>query len=297
MRVCSHRQRTAVRLIVAVALTAATATFTAAPAAADDCDGNGGIRDRGGDVVGECQVVLPGQPGDFTVNELWGIYCSAVGPFQEGDDVGFYEVAPLEPNEIDMLGLDPTAEYMWYDVICWRDGRGEVEIPIIVEVTPGVPPEVIRDQVAARIEPPAPSPASSPPLADKTVVGVPTWLWLGQSYWQPIEVSETQGLVTVTVRATPTEAEWVMGDGGSVTCHGPGVEWVSGLAEDATDCSHTYLHSSYGEPEGRFEASVTVTWVFEWWINDAYQGEFGTVDRGTPFAVAVAEIQAVETGG
>ena len=70
-----------------------------------------------------------------------------------------------------------------------------------------------------------------------------------------------------------------------------------GLSEDATDCSYVYEHSSYGEPDGRFEASVTVTWEFEWWINDSYQGVFGTVDLAAPFGVAVGEIQAVETGG
>jgi hypothetical protein len=42
---------------------------------------------------------------------------------------------------------------------------------------------------------------------------------------------------------------------------------------------------------------VTVTWEFEWWINDVYQGVFGTVDVAAAFDVAVAEIQAVETGG
>ena len=60
---------------------------------------------------------------------------------------------------------------------------------------------------------------------------------------------------------------------------------------------YTYRHTTYGEPEGRFEASVTVTWEFEWWINDRYQGVFGDLDLSTSFAVAVAEIQAVESGG
>jgi len=32
-------------------------------------------------------------------------------------------------------------------------------------------------------------------------------------------------------------------------------------------------------------------------VNDVYQGSFGTVEASTPFTVAVAEIQAVETGG
>jgi hypothetical protein len=228
---------------------------------------------------------------------VWDFYCSAAGPYQEGDEVGFYEVAPVAEDEIAMFGLDPTGEYVWYDVICWRDGRGDIEVQIIVEVTPPVPPEVIRDVAAARLEPPSPDPETSPPLAQQAFVNVPTWLWLDPASWSPIEVSETRGLTTVTVRATPTHALWVMGDGGGVTCIGPGVVWVSGASEDATDCSYTYDHSSYGEPEGRFEASVTVTWEFEWWINDVYQGVFGTVDLSSAFGVAVGEIQAVETGG
>jgi hypothetical protein len=88
-----------------------------------------------------------------------------------------------------------------------------------------------------------------------------------------------------------------MGDDGGVTCTGPGVVWSPGASEDDTDCSYTYLHSSYGELAGRFEASVSVAWEFEWWINDVYQGVFGTVDRSTSFAIEVAEIQAVETEG
>ena len=89
----------------------------------------------------------------------------------------------------------------------------------------------------------------------------------------------------------------MMGDGGEVTCLGPGAEWQSGLSEDDTDCSYTYLHSSYGLEDGRFNASVTVAWEFEWWLNGVYQGSFGAVGVSTDFALAVGEIQAIETKG
>lgn len=297
MRIRTHRQRTPVRLTIAVASIVVAMALGAAPAWADHCSGDGDIYQGGGEVVGECHGVDPGNPGTTSVHELWDIYCTDAGPYQEGDEVGFYEVGPMNPEEVELMGLDPTGEYVWYDVICWRDGRGLTDYPIIVEVTPPVPPEVIRDRAAARIEPPPPNPETSPSLADQVYVQVPTWLWLDAADWSPIEVSETQGLVTVTVRATPTLALWVMGDGGEMACAGPGVAWFDGAAEDATDCSYTYRHSSYGEPEGRFAAAVTVTWEFEWWIIDVPQGVFGTVDLTAPFEVAVAEIQAVETGG
>ena len=285
-------------MITVVAFATATLSMLAAPASAHHCSGEGDIYQGGGQVVAECHGRTPGQPGSGSVHQLWDRYCrSTVGAFREGDEVELYPVDPLSEGDVAYLGFDPTGEYWWWGVICWRDGEAVGSYEFAVEVTPPVSPEVIRDRAAARIEPPAPSPEMSPPLGRPTFVRVPTWLWLDPGYWQPIEVSETRGLTTVTVRATPTHARWVMGDGGGVTCFGPGVEWMSGLSEDATDCSYTYVHSTYGRPGGRFAASVTVTWEFEWWINDVYQGVFGSLDLSTPFEVAVGEIQAVETGG
>lgn len=298
MRIRTNRTRTPVRLIVTAALAGAAMFVGTAPALANHCGGEGSIRDRGGDVVAECHGQTPGQPGTWTVHETWDIYCAAaVGEYQAGDEVEFYPTDPLSPGDVEYLGFDPTGEYWWWNVTCRRDGEAVHSHEFAVEVTPPVPPEAIRDVAAARLEPPPPSPETSPPLARQAFVHVPTWLWLDPASWSPIEVTETRGLTTVTVRATPTHAFWVMGDGGGITCLGPGVAWTSGASEDDTDCSYKYEHSSYGEPEGRFEASVTVTWEFEWWINDVYQGVFGTVDLSTGFVVAVAEIQAVETGG
>ncbi|MDF1597860.1 MAG: hypothetical protein P1T08_17405, partial [Acidimicrobiia bacterium] len=233
MRVRTNRSGPTNGLILAAAVLVLSTLISARPALADHCSGDGQIDDRGGDVVGECHGIVPGEPETYTMNELWDYYCADAGPFREGDEVGFYEVGPVEPDEIELFGLDPTGVYVWYDVICWRDGRGDIEVQIIVEVTPGVPPEVIRDIAAARLEPPPPVPATSPPLANETFVQVPTWLWLDPGYWSPLEASETRGAVTVTVLATPTRATWAMGDGRETTCFGPGVAWTQGAAEDA----------------------------------------------------------------
>lgn len=297
MRVCPHRSWTAFRLAIILALIGSASVLVAATASANHCSGDGDIYQGGGDVIAECHAGTPGQSGDRSMSKVWDRYCSDAGPFHDGDEVGFYEIGAVTTDEVPVYGLDPTGEYVWYDVICWRDGRSTVEAPIIVEIAPAVAPEVIRDIAAARVEPPVPLPETSPPLARQTFVHVPTWLWLDQASWLPIEVSATRGITTVTVRATPTHARWVTGDGGGITCFGPGVVWASGASEDATDCSYTYLHSSYGEPDGRFEASVIVTWEFEWWINDVYQEVFGTVDVAASFGIEVAEIQAIETGG
>jgi hypothetical protein len=297
MRVCAYRARVALRLIVTAAVVVPVMMLSLGQARANHCGGSGSVDDDGGQVVGECHGTDPGGSGSSTVNELWARYCGDASPYRPGDEVGFYEVAPASPEHVEAAGLDPTGEYVWYDVICWRDGVEAAEVQIIVEATPAVSPVVVRDQAAARIDPPAPVPTTSPPLERHAVVRIPTWLWLDAGYWVPLEVSESRGLVTVTVRATPTQATWLMGDAGEVTCLGPGVEWRSGLSENDTDCSYTYVHSSYGRPDGTFDASVAVVWEFEWWLNGAYQGSFGTVDVSTDFAVAVGEIQAIETKG
>ena len=298
MRVFTNRPRTSVRLVVASAVLGSVMCFLALPAFADHCGGQGDIYQGGGEVVGECHGQTPGQPGGRALNETWDVYCAAAaGPFQEGDEVEFYGTDQLSPEDVQHLGFDPTGEYWWWNVTCWRDGAEVHSNEFAVEVTTPVPPEAIRDIATARLEPPPPIPETSPPIARQTFVGVSTWLWLDPSSWTPIEVTETQGLTSVTVRAIPTQAVWSMGDGGQIVCSGPGVAWVSGAAEDATDCSYTYEHSSYGHPGGSFAVSVTVTWAFEWWINGVAQGGFGSVDVSTSFAMAVAEIQAVETGG
>lgn len=297
MRVRTYRSRFAVSLTVVLAGLVFGGVFTA-PALAADCDGQGSVRDRGGGVEGECSEESPGQPGSSSIEEVWDAYCtSRVGPYQQGDTVAYERSEPLTEGDIEAHGLDPSGEHWWWFVHCVRDGVAVAGVEILVTDTPGVPPEVIRDRAAARIDPPVPSPVSSPPLGEPTFVAVSTWLWLDRSAWAPIEVSESQGLVTVTVRATPTEAVWEMGDGETVVCDGPGTEWSPGLAEDATDCSHTYTTGSYGNPDGVFSGSVTVTWVFDWWINGSAQGSFGAVDLSSGFVVAVAEIQAVETEG
>lgn len=297
MRLRTDRTRTALSLILALAYGAGV-LLVAAPVVAADCSGGGATNDDGGQVVGECAEETPGQPGSSSVEEVWDAYCtSRVGPYQAGDTVEYERSEPATQSDVEFAGLDPSGEHWWWFVHCVRDGVAVAGVEILVTDTPGVPPEVIRDRAAARIDPPAPSPVSNPPLGESAFVAVPTWLWLDSSAWTAIEVSETQGLVAVAVRATPVEAAWNMGDGVTVVCDGPGVEWRPGLAEDATDCSHTYTSSSYGAPGGVFSGSVTVTWVFEWWINGAAQGTFGSVDVASGFEVAVAEIQAVETEG
>lgn len=298
MRVRTHQQRIALHLIV-VGVMAMTMVFAAAaPGMAHHCTGGGSVDDDGGDVIAECHGVTPGRPPTSGSHSyLWDLYCSELYPFEDGFRVEFKLEGPMTPEEVELFGFDPTGEYVWYTILCWANGTATDVGAITVEETPPIPPEVLRDRARARINPPPPSPATSPSLDAMTYVQLPTWLWLNEAEWVSITESETQGFTTVVVTATPVEATWTMGDGNEVVCAGPGVAWERGLAEDATDCAYIYRSSTYGEPAGRFSAEVSVLWVFEWWINDRPQGEFGDLALSTGFEVAVAEIQAVESGG
>lgn len=298
MRIRTNRTRLARGLIACMCVLVAVLTF-APPAFGDHCSGSGSVRDRGGEVIGECHENGAGSAGSTGGGGLWAQWCVPLfGDFQEGDRVEFMQSDPLVEGDIAELGLDPSGEYWWWAIWCYRGDDGVSPAEIVVEVgTAPVSPEALRDSVTARLDPPLPAPSTSPPVGEQAVVQVPTWLWLESDYWRPVEESESVGSVSVRVRATPIQAVWLMGDGHRVVCNGPGTPWTSGLTDSASDCSHTYRTSSYATGGGMFEASVVVSWQFEWWLNGVPQGGFGSVEVAAPFEVAVGEVQAIERGG
>ena len=137
---------------------------------------------------------------------------------------------------------------------------------------------------------------TSPDADRRLYVQVPTWLWLDETWWQPYTATATAGRVSATVTATPSAARWSMGDGGSETCDGPGTPWRPGLAEDATDCSYTYRHSSAGRADDSYTLTVTVEFTVTWSTNvPGGGGSLEPVERSESRQVQVGEIQAVET--
>jgi hypothetical protein len=123
-------------------------------------------------------------------------------------------------------------------------------------------------------------------------VGVPVWLWLTSA---PGELSVTAAVpgLSATVTATPTEVVWDMGDGIRVVCRGPGVAWVPGMPDDATNCGHTYRFTAIGLPGQVFTGSVTTRWRTHWSASDGSSGTLAMLTRSSPFTVRVVEVQAV----
>jgi hypothetical protein len=149
----------------------------------------------------------------------------------------------------------------------------------------------LAQQAFSRFKVTAPTPVLSPA---KAVVNYPTWLWL-QGGWSPQSATATVPGLSATVTAAPSKVVWDMGDGGQVTCTGPGTHYNPNLPDAAqhTDCSYTYAKSSAGTSGGSFTATVTVYFGASWRATDGTAGQLGTVTGVANFPVTVEQIEAV----
>jgi hypothetical protein len=145
-----------------------------------------------------------------------------------------------------------------------------------------------------RIPLPFPVPSTAPALAAGPITGLETWLWIDPAGWQVREATASLAGFSVTVTATPTRVVWDMGEGqAAVVCEGPGVVWQPNGGEDQeTDCSYNYRWNSGDEPDGTFQASVTVVWDVAWRASNGATGDLAAGQRTTTFDVAVRSIEA-----
>lgn len=189
-----------------------------------------------------------------------------------------------------------SATGRWFTRACERQAENGVMALDAAVLPEGglVDPEALALQALESVTVPDPVIGTSP-QAGSLVVHVPTWLWVEGDWWRGYEATARAGRVSSTVTADPVRAEWSMGDGSTVTCTGPGVEWAPGMPEDATDCSHTYASSSDAEPNGVFHLAVTVELEVGWSSNSGAGGTFTAIGRTTEQGVRVGEIQAIET--
>jgi hypothetical protein len=198
---------------------------------------------------------------------------------------------------------EPGEDGAWYLWRCSGDGfrdslyRPPVWIPD-GEQAPGAAgpsPAELAAQARERLRLPGPAVAASPVGAQ--LVNLPTWLWLDGD-WAPIEATASVPGVSVTARAVPQSATWVMGDGSEVVCRGPGTPYAPGVdaASPSPDCGHTYRFSSAGELGEVFTASVTVSWTVTW-SGAGDGGTFPDLITTGEAAFRVAESQALVTGG
>jgi hypothetical protein len=169
----------------------------------------------------------------------------------------------------------------------------------LVGVLPGITPtasNVLGLWAYSQVDWDSPSVGTSPPLADASVVNLPTYLYLNPGAWKTFTVTATAGNVSATVVAVPEKVVWSTGDGGSVTCPGEGVPYDSsyGTTPPADACTYTYSAT------GRYTLSATVMYDATWTSKGAggLGGDLGLVPGPTVSEqITVQQIASVITAG
>ncbi|MDZ7674593.1 MAG: hypothetical protein U5K30_05945 [Acidimicrobiales bacterium] len=209
-------------------------------------------------------------------------------------DCTLYQHAPsLDGVENPPLASADLQEDYYYWLTC-TDASGEQVVARFFQYEPGVnvidPAELARrarDQLDIRY----PEPRTSPAFTIDQIVGIDTWLWIDPAAWEPISATASIPGLAVSATATPHHVTWDLGDGTTVTCHGPGTPYDDSRppSEQSTDCSHLY------QDAGAHTASATITWTVEWSATDGTGGPLADANRTTEFPMTVVERQAVGT--
>jgi hypothetical protein len=133
----------------------------------------------------------------------------------------------------------------------------------------------------------------APPAGSEQLVGVATWLWIKPSAWQTLSATASAGTVTTTATATPTKVIWDMGDGGTVTCDGPGTPYDPSRPTATSNCSYTWPQA------GSYQVTATIYWSVSWTAIGAPGGGNLGLRPGPQarMAVRVTESQAINTPG
>jgi hypothetical protein len=165
---------------------------------------------------------------------------------------------------------------------------GVIRNPTLV---PQLTPVEVARLARAQLRLPKPTLAANP--AAEQLVNLPTWLWL-EDDWEDITATASVPGVVVTATARPSSVAWLTGDGESVTCEGPGTQYVDPdkPLSASPDCGHTYRRSSEGQPGNEYRVEATVHWSVTW-SGAGQSGTFPDMTTTGATQFRVAESQAL----
>jgi hypothetical protein len=283
---------------MALVATAALSTGTAesAHAGASGSDGPGGTVTVGAG-SGGTQGGVPGAPG------------SGGGSSGQGTNPWTCIYTDLVLNNEGGIAPGGPTPGAWYSVTCndRLTGAQSTQTEWIPDLSspgsPAVDPYSVALQAESSLALPSPSGHFNPAAA--SVVNLPTWLWIDAGIWHSYSVTASVGSVSATAVASPLSVTWSMGDGGRVTCPGPGTPYDLGRpsSEQSTRCAYSYVHSSAGQPSsdgnpnnGAFDVSATVSWVVSWSAQGAAGGgELPMLSTWSSSTVRVEQVQSIDS--
>ncbi|MBN1171228.1 MAG: hypothetical protein JXA67_03560, partial [Micromonosporaceae bacterium] len=230
-------------LLAAVAAATALAAINPSPALADGATG-GTVCTDPSDPQCDVYAGTPRKPGSGNRGNGTQSTGSSGG---SSDTQCTFTPADISAEDIAALGSQPAGEGGWYFKTCVLDDGTAVAYPGPVWIAgspPTVSPEVLARMARARLRLPAAVIRLNP--AGDQLVNLPTWLTLNAASWQSQSATASVPGVSVTATARPVKAMWSLGEGGSVTCAGPGTAWTVGTDPLAAspDCGYTYRCSS-----------------------------------------------------
>ncbi|MFD6276008.1 ATP/GTP-binding protein [Streptomyces sp. NPDC060209] len=138
---------------------------------------------------------------------------------------------------------------------------------------------------------------ASPRMAGTYVVGTPMWMWMwatsSPTTFGPMSASATAWAVIVTATAEVTQVRWAMGDGITVTCHGPGTPFTKSRGgTPSPDCGHLYERPLL-RAAGRYRGTAIAHWTVAWTAPALNDGGTFIETRATEFTADVREVQVV----
>lgn len=197
-------------------------------------------------------------------------------------------------------GQEPGA---WYVYRCSTAGvrdalyRPPVWIPNAGPgAAPAPDPEALAEQARSQLRLAGPQIVMNPSVDQ--LVGLPTWLWLDAAGWNQVAATAAAGGVSVTAVAKPVQVSWSLGDGGAVTCLGPGTPFPDGAdpKSGSPDCGYTYRHRSLDTPGGTFAVTATVRWDVTW-AGAGQVGAFPGLTTVSTTQARVIDIPSLTAGG
>lgn len=207
------------------------------------------------------------------------------------------------PPEVQQDGTIKPQQFDLQMLQSCPDGATNAGPPIsltpVMPAKPAVAAKALADQVYGTLRMAAP-PIVTAPASDATqYVGMPLWVWSPAASWIPKTVSAAAGGVTLKMTATPVVSDWSMGDGGSMTCDGPGTPYPAtrprGDLPRSPTCGYTYSAPSSSQPDGRFPVSATTHWKVTWSTSSGLSGAEPDLTATASTRVKVSEIQALVT--
>jgi hypothetical protein len=287
-------------LRAAAALGVAVASAVAlCPSTAQAGDG-GPVQVKGNnDGVVSTTVEDPGQSGSSSTDTttVSDVHSSCVWM-----QVFTFEQLPLPPKVARQAGG-------WWQQYCNNNGWAGMPVFVPDGSAPAAAlqtsPATLAQRAVNQLRLPAPTAGLNP--TPRALVNLAEWFWVPRSAWTTLSQRTQAGAVWAVVVARPTSTTWDPGDGSApFTCAGAGTPYVKdeSAASQHSDCTYTYRRSSANEPQSGpnpndrfFTVTVTTTWSVSWTGAGGTGGALPQMTRTSTFRLAVAERDAVVTGG